>query len=162
MRVKSRQEFFLNVAEIQIKVLSHLEIENIIEEFNCNKGDALASLALALQEKYSGITNGFLSDVHSLLFGEVVEFEGEVDDLYNCPCCGYKTLNELYNSELGTGYDICVVCHWEDDGTTDINEYSGVNKGSINDYREKMKANPNYFYREKYKNKTWSAELSDE
>ncbi len=37
-------------------------------------------------------------------------------ELFACPCCGYKTLNELYDVEQGTGYDICNVCWWEDDG----------------------------------------------
>lgn len=153
MKVKSRQTFFLKLAEVQLKVLSQLEIDNVLEEFGSHDGDAPSSLALALQEKYSGVTNGFLSDVYDLLSGDLVEFEGDVEDLYQCPCCGYKTLNEIYNPELGTGYDICAVCRWEDDGTIDIDKYSGVNKGSISDYREKIKANPNCYYRERYKNK---------
>ena len=151
IKVKSRQIFFLKLAEVQLKVLSQLEIDNVLEEFGSHDGDTQSSLALALQEKYSGVTNGFLSDVYNLLLGEWVEFDGEVENLYQCPCCGYKTLNELYNPELGSGYDICAVCRWEDDGTIDIDKYSGVNKGSISDYREKMKANPNHCYREKYK-----------
>lgn len=33
--------------------------------------------------------------------------------LYDCPCCGYPTL------EARGGYDICLVCWWEDDGQDD-------------------------------------------
>lgn len=33
-------------------------------------------------------------------------------ELYTCPCCGYKTLDE---EPPGT-YDICEICFWEDDG----------------------------------------------
>lgn len=33
-------------------------------------------------------------------------------ELYTCPCCGYKTLDEM---PPGT-YDICEICFWEDDG----------------------------------------------
>lgn len=33
-------------------------------------------------------------------------------NLYACPCCGYKT---LLQKPPGT-YEICHVCHWEDDG----------------------------------------------
>lgn len=29
---------------------------------------------------------------------------------YGCPCCGYPTLTERGN------YEICSLCHWEDDG----------------------------------------------
>jgi hypothetical protein len=32
---------------------------------------------------------------------------------YNCPCCGYKTLDDR------GGFDICSVCFWEDDGQDD-------------------------------------------
>lgn len=32
-------------------------------------------------------------------------------ELYTCPCCGYKTLEEC---PPGT-FEICPICHWEDD-----------------------------------------------
>ena len=32
---------------------------------------------------------------------------------FTCPCCGFPTL-----SERG-GYDICILCNWEDDGQDD-------------------------------------------
>lgn len=32
---------------------------------------------------------------------------------YRCPCCGFKTLGER------GGFEICVVCFWEDDGQDD-------------------------------------------
>lgn len=38
-----------------------------------------------------------------------------------CPCCGNLTL------EHAAGYDICPVCFWEDDGVTDLEQYSGPN-----------------------------------
>lgn len=31
-----------------------------------------------------------------------------------CPCCGYPTLDER------VGYDICILCDWEDDGQDDL------------------------------------------
>lgn len=34
---------------------------------------------------------------------------------FNCPCCRFPTL-----SERG-GYDICIICWWEDDGQSDRN-----------------------------------------
>ena len=32
---------------------------------------------------------------------------------YTCPCCGYPTLSERVH------YEICDLCHWEDDGQDD-------------------------------------------
>ena len=61
-----------------------------------------------------------------------------MEDLYKCPCCGHKTLTEIYNLDEGTGYDICPLCGWEDDGTTDIYQYRSINRGSIADYRKRL------------------------
>ena len=33
---------------------------------------------------------------------------------FTCPCCGYPTLAER------DSYDICELCHWEDDGQDDV------------------------------------------
>lgn len=48
---------------------------------------------------------------------------------YACPCCGYKTFNEIPN---GT-YDICPVCFWEDDPIQfdDPNYEGGANRVSL-------------------------------
>ena len=48
---------------------------------------------------------------------------------FPCPCCGYKTFDELPN---GT-YNICQVCFWEDDLVQlDNPDYSGgANKVSL-------------------------------
>ena len=50
--------------------------------------------------------------------------EGALDEL-PCLACGYPTLTER------GGYHICVVCHWEDDGSTpdDPDHPSAVNHG---------------------------------
>ena len=37
----------------------------------------------------------------------------EFDEFYTCPCCGYNTLRER------GGYEICLLCTWEDDGQDD-------------------------------------------
>ncbi|MFH1721766.1 MAG: CPCC family cysteine-rich protein [Candidatus Altiarchaeota archaeon] len=34
---------------------------------------------------------------------------------YSCPSCGYPTLGER------DGYEICILCGWEDDGQDDKN-----------------------------------------
>ena len=37
----------------------------------------------------------------------------EIVRIYCCPCCGYPTIGEP------GGYEICEVCHWEDDNGDD-------------------------------------------
>jgi hypothetical protein len=46
---------------------------------------------------------------------------------YACPCCGYITLQSR------GGYDICLVCRWEDDGQDDedADEVRGGPNGSL-------------------------------
>jgi hypothetical protein len=51
-------------------------------------------------------------------------------DLYACPCCGYLT-----NPEPQQSFNVCPVCRWEDDGTTDPAETSGANKISLDEGR---------------------------
>lgn len=97
-----------------------------------------------------GVSNGFLSQLIETITGIAVEVEGEVERLYSCPCCGYKTLTEKYNSMEGTGYDICPYCGWEDDGTTDIEIVRAINHGSIKDYRNRMESDPNKYYINKW------------
>jgi hypothetical protein len=50
----------------------------------------------------------------------------------SCPVCGYLTLNER------SGYDICSICFWEDDGIDDFeeNEKSGPNHMTLKEGRE--------------------------
>jgi hypothetical protein len=102
------------------------------------------------ESDFIGVSNGFLSEVVHAITGFRVVVCGEVEDLFQCPCCGYRTLTERYNSIEGTGYDICPYCNWEDDGTTDIYSRRSINGGSIQDYRDKMQANPNRYYINKW------------
>jgi len=46
---------------------------------------------------------------------------------YSCPCCRYKTL------ECRSGYEICQVCFWEDDGQDehDADEIRGGPNGVL-------------------------------
>lgn len=97
-----------------------------------------------------GISNGFLSEIIHAITGYEVEVFGEVEELYPCPCCGFKTLTEYFDAKEGTGYDICPYCHWEDDGTTETDSYRSINKGSIEDYRKKMRTNFNKYYISKW------------
>ncbi|MBH0005974.1 CPCC family cysteine-rich protein [Psychrobacter sp. SWN149] len=97
-----------------------------------------------------GCSNGFLLELYLTLTGEKVEVIGYVQPLYACPCCGFKTLSEIYNVERGTGYDICRYCQWEDDGTTEVSKHSSVNRGSISDYRRRVLENRNLFHKDKW------------
>lgn len=37
------------------------------------------------------------------------------DDYYICPCCNFPTLSERW------GFEICILCNWEDDGQDNHN-----------------------------------------
>jgi len=97
-----------------------------------------------------GVSNGFLAEMVHAILGYQVEVIGEVEELFSCPCCGFKTLTELFDISEGTGYDICPYCKWEDDGTTDITSYRSINHGSIEDYRKKIHTNFNRYYIDKW------------
>ncbi len=51
-----------------------------------------------------------------------------MSNLYTCPCCGYKTLNE----KAGGTFEICPVCFWEDDPEQfEDPEYVGGANGGV-------------------------------
>ncbi len=55
-----------------------------------------------------------------------------MEELYECPVCGNKTLDALRDHE------ICTVCNWEDDLVQFIKPdfKGGANKMSLNEARE--------------------------
>lgn len=124
--------------------LSREEVAGLID-FIRNKisENYVLSSAIHIDNEYEindlvyGITNEYLSSLIETITGCKVKVSGEVEKLYKCPCCGYNTLTEEFNLDKGTGYDICPFCGWEDDGTTDKNEYRSINRGSMVDYRKK-------------------------
>lgn len=103
-----------------------------------------------LDIEVQGISNGFLSEILCMITGQNIEIYGDVERLFPCPCCGLRTLTEEYNLDEVTGYDICPYCNWEDDGTTDINAYRSINRGSIADYRNRIRENYNKYYINKW------------
>ncbi len=113
-------------------------------------GDYLAKEEVEFEADLSGVSNGFLSEVIQTITGYKVEVYGEVENLFPCPCCGFKTLTERFDLKEGTGYDICPYCGWEDDGTTDIEPYRSLNRGRILDYRNKINNNANKYYLNKW------------
>lgn len=137
-----------------IKLIS--EIRDVIErEVELSKYYGSAFLEsneekTELEIEIQGVSNGFLSEILCAITGYDIEVCGEVEKLFPCPCCGLRTLTEIYNLSEGTGYDICPYCNWEDDGTTDIKVYRSINRGSIEDYRNKIQKNHNKYYINKW------------
>lgn len=131
------KEMFMEIKRSDIaKIIDSIRIQ-LKNRHDCN-------LSLNIDDEYNGadliygVSNEFLSDFIETLTGNKVCVTGDVEDLYICPCCGFKTLTEEYNENIGTGYDICPLCGWEDDGTTDINSVRSINGGSIAEYRKKL------------------------
>lgn len=132
-----------NIQEIMVKremLESYFDLEDTNDDFK----------KIETEVDITGISNGFIAEVLHTILGYNVEVYGDVEKLFKCPCCGLRTLSEQYNVEEGTGYDICPYCNWEDDGTTDINVYTSINRGSIKDYRNKLKMDTNRFYISKW------------
>jgi len=92
-------------------------------------------ILIALQAKFRGVTNTFLSE--SMTTTELGEYEvcGEIESLEVCPCCEYRTL------ESRGEYDICCLCDWEDNGVNDVAQYSGPNHMTLGEAKEKFAEN---------------------
>lgn len=72
----------------------------LIEEIrgSINKAFLTGYLGECIQEEQTelniallGVSNGFLSEVIHTITGYNVEVCGGVEELFTCPCCGYKT-----------------------------------------------------------------------
>ena len=136
------------MGDLSVGVNSNNSINSIIKkEVNFSEyleSDSFNNIIEQNEElDFQGISNGFLSEIVYAITEAKFEIIGEVEALFPCPCCGYKTLTELYNLTEGTGYDICSYCKWQDDGTADINRRISVNRGTMTDYRNKINENPN-------------------
>lgn len=146
MRNISREKCFELIRSIRDIFEKEIDLSRYLEEGSSNINMELSEV------DFEGVSNGYLSEIVYALTGYEVEVIGEVEELFPCPCCGLKTLTELYDKNIGTGYDICPYCNWEDDGTTDINSYRSINNGSMADYLNKIRMNPNKYYRNKWLN----------
>lgn len=147
-----------------IKKISRNEVISTIYNYRMefiSKNQLIGSLDYKTQNLESGVfdkikyeligcSNGFLSEFYLTLTGERVEVIGETQKLFSCPCCGFQTLSEVYDTQEGTGYDICRYCQWEDDGTVEVSKHSSVNRESISDYRQRILENRNFFYKDKW------------
>ena len=91
-------------------------------------------------ENNIGIRNDFLSQEILDITGIKVLVEGLEEELYKCPCCGFKTLKTKGE------YEICRVCKWEDDGNRERDNYSSANRKTLSEaskiFNEKRTAHP--------------------
>ncbi|MBC3917477.1 hypothetical protein H8L32_08335 [Undibacterium sp. CY18W] len=83
-------------------------------------------LKIAVKHSYTGVVNSYLKSQITLLGLDDV-IEGSVEDLVACPCCRYRSLL------VSAAYEICRVCFWEDDGTTEFDRLSGPNHMTLRD-----------------------------
>ncbi|MFZ6756015.1 CPCC family cysteine-rich protein [Undibacterium sp. Ji50W] len=86
-------------------------------------------LKIALKHSYTGVINSYLKNQITLL-GLEGAIEGDVEVLAACPCCRYKSLR------VSAAYEICHVCFWEDDGTTEFDRLSGPNHMTLRDAQQ--------------------------
>lgn len=153
MKCMERSEIFSMITEVIMLLKSQEEIFEYLELIdiptNPNIHDLRKEVFDFVSEINKGVSNGYLSEIYYTLTGHRVEVIGNAEDVYQCACCGFKTLSEKYGIDDG-GYDICDVCGWEDDGTTEYNLYSSVNRTTIQDKREFLEKNNNFFYRFKW------------
>ncbi len=142
----SREKAIQLISEIRDVVERKVELSKYYGSAFLESNEEKTELEIEIQ----GVSNGFLSEILCAITGYDIEVCGEVEKLFPCPCCGLRTLTEIYNLNEGTGYDICPYCNWEDDGTTDIKDYRSINRGSIEDYRNKIQKNHNKYYINKW------------
>ncbi|WP_081794862.1 CPCC family cysteine-rich protein [Pseudomonas sp. H1h] len=122
---ESNPEFFTLSEQLQRLITSEDDLPSDIDD---KKYDEL--IMLALTSSYKGVTNAFISKkLKQLNIGEY-EVSGEIETLMPCPCCKYRTLSVLGN------YEICDLCKWEDNGTSNLDTYSGPNHMTLREAKE--------------------------
>jgi hypothetical protein len=110
--------------------------ESLKSALTCGEGPADSHaevyeplLRIALRAAYKGVINSYLQrQIATLARNEAVV--GEPEQLHPCPCCDYRTLDARGQ------YDICNVCFWEDDGTSELDRPSGPNHMTLREARD--------------------------
>jgi len=120
-------EFSLLSSELQCQMLKNDEPPSDSENSKYNE-----LIFIALQAKFTGVTNTFLSQ--SMVTTGLGEYDicGEIERLEVCPCCEYRTI------ESRGEYEICGLCDWEDNGVTDVDLHSGPNHMTLGEAKEKF------------------------
>ncbi len=115
-----------NILDDSRKHLSKIEID----EIDSSSIEYLKSTRIpSIEDEYKGVTNLYIEFSLSR-FDINVKVIGESAKLYECNCCGYLSLNSIE-------YDICDVCGWESDMTSDLGEYSSPNHSTLLEARMK-------------------------
>lgn len=87
-------------------------------------------LLIALRAHYHGVSHHYLMRcLREAGLGDY-RVSPTTEQLEPCPCCAYRTL-----SARGE-YEVCDLCHWEDDGSHAPDVYSGPNHMSLAQARE--------------------------
>ncbi|MCC4261524.1 hypothetical protein LL270_12775 [Pseudomonas aestusnigri] len=92
-----------------------------VEPANPNDSQLDPLVQASLVEDLYGVTNSYLREALSERGMIVQQVDGEAVPMFPCPCCDYFSLS----SE--SGYEICPVCFWEDDGVRAPAEFSAPN-----------------------------------
>jgi len=143
-QIISRNDAFRIIAQAREAVSDSTILQELLDDYSTT------SIFDALRQAYAGVSNGFLSQVCEAISGLKLEVIGEPNARFTCPCCHKRTLSELFDPALGTGYDVCDHCGWEDDGTLNDQDYSGPNHGTIAEYRARMRRESNYYVCDKW------------
>jgi hypothetical protein len=128
----TRAEAIAMIAQARQTLCEPQRIDELLEDYGAE------TLLDALLHEYAGVSNGFMSQICSAIAARKLDVIGVPEPLLPCPCCARRTLTERHDVALGTGYDICDFCGWEDDGTSDITVRSSVNRGSMAEYRDRI------------------------
>lgn len=137
----SRNEAIILASFLKMLALSEKDRCKELENALCDKGiddeSAIPDKGLFLREyiqlRFERYTNRYIGDFISSRVNSMIELTGSDVELLPCPCCGYRTLVEQ------RGYDICSVCFWEDDGTSDEDKYSAPNRMILKEARQNFK-----------------------
>ncbi len=126
----SRKEAILLCSFIKMTTLTEKErkftIESALAEKDLSEKDVKEQdknkyLRIYIGYGFADYTNAYLQLFLNTHLQSAFDVRGKRQKLYNCACCGYKTLKRAGE------YFICEVCFWENDGCTDENNYSGPN-----------------------------------
>jgi hypothetical protein len=140
----SRADAIRIIARARESFAEPSELKDLVEDWHAQ------TVFDALLDAYAGETNGFLGCVCEAITGTPFRVVGKPEERLSCPCCHRRTLTERHDRSLGTGYDICDYCRWEDDGTTRDDARSSVNRGSMAEYRARIGADPDVYCCEKW------------
>lgn len=145
MKEIDRNEVLILIDVLRQLFSSNAEGQNSVSEAVSKLyTQATSNLDHDVNYEYGFSNNGFLAQIYEVVFAERVRVVGDPPVSYKCHCCGASSLHEEreFHESLGYflgSYEICLYCGWEDDGITELDVGSSVNRGSISEYLENLK-----------------------